>query len=160
MSVLTLPLSLFYILWMSLHLFKDYDLSWVASFVAMVAAISANLLTFVAGIILTTGFKKWCALITSKEETSCEMGEFVHFDIGEDIDKSGYYVEFGMAQQKLGEEGGSKNCKSEKAGLLRMYQTFGVKLLTFKLRHSNDCRALIGLAVSRERLISHPGIFA
>ncbi|KAI0218589.1 hypothetical protein LSAT2_029701 [Lamellibrachia satsuma] len=98
MSVLTLPLSLFYILWMSLHLFKDYDLSWVASFVAMVAAISANLLTFVAGIILTTGFKKWCALITSKEETSCEMGEFVHFDIGEDIDKSGYYVEFGMAQ--------------------------------------------------------------
>ena len=54
----------------------------------------------------------------------------------------------------------SKTCNTEKAGLLRMYQTFGVKLLTFKLRHSNDCRALIGLAVSRERLFSHPGIFA
>ncbi|KAI0214217.1 Protein ELYS [Lamellibrachia satsuma] len=63
-------------------------------------------------------------------------------------------------QAEIGEEGGSKTCKTEKAGLLRMYQTFGVKLLTFKLRHSNDCRALIGLAVSRERLISHPGIFA
>ena len=61
---------------------------------------------------------------------------------------------------EIGEEGGSKTCKTEKAGLLRMYQTFGVKLLTFKLRHSNDCRALIGLAVSRERLIIHPGIFA
>ena len=41
-----------------------------------------------------------------------------------------------------------------------MYRTFGVKLLNFKLRHSNDCCALIGLAVSRERLVSHPGLFA
>ena len=40
-----------------------------------------------------------------------------------------------------------------------MHQTFGVKLLNFKLCHSNDCCALIGLAVSRERLVSNSGFF-
>ena len=50
-----------------------------------------------------------------------------------------------------------KILKTEKAGLLCMHRTFEVKLLNFKLRHSNDCCTLIGLAVSRERVVSNPG---
>ena len=60
----------------------------------------------------------------------------------------------------MGRRVGRKTAKTEKAGLLRMHRTFGVKLLNFKLRHSNDCCALIGLAVSRERLVNNPGFFA
>ncbi|KAK2176684.1 hypothetical protein NP493_646g01086 [Ridgeia piscesae] len=98
MGILALPLSLFYILWMSLHLFKDYDLSWLASFVALVTSVTASFLMLVAGIILTTGFKKWCDFLRRSIASSCDVGEIVQFSIGEDIDKSGYYVEFGMAQ--------------------------------------------------------------
>ena len=65
-----------------------------------------------------------------------------------------------LSRRKWGGGWVEKIKKTEKAGLLRMHRTFRVKLLNFKLRHSNDCCALIGLAVSWEHLVSNPGFFA
>ena len=52
---------------LSIHDLCDFR-SWVASFIVLVTSVAANCLTLVAGIILTTGFNKWCDVV-SKERT-------------------------------------------------------------------------------------------
>ncbi|XP_013388550.1 transmembrane protein 179 [Lingula anatina] len=93
--------SFFYFIWMSVHLYKDREPSWLTAFGAVLVSGTATVMTFASSITLSSGFSHWCNVITNNgARDSCEDSSFGDIKISNypDIKTSGYFVQFGMAQ--------------------------------------------------------------
>ncbi|CAG2224829.1 unnamed protein product [Mytilus edulis] len=97
MGVIVMLLSLFYMVWESVYLFKNIDGSWLDCFVTALVSLLVCLMLFGSSLTLSVGFNEWCGLI-SNEGINCELGDFVTFIEEKDINTSNFYLEMMMAQ--------------------------------------------------------------
>ncbi|KAJ8308136.1 hypothetical protein KUTeg_013010 [Tegillarca granosa] len=101
MGVIVMFLSLFYVIWESIYLYKDTDSSWLDAFVTAILCLVGCLMLFASSLTLSVGYQKWCYLITRPESEieQCEDGEFIQIKFKDyTLNTSNYYTMMNMAQ--------------------------------------------------------------
>lgn len=76
-GIVAMILSVFFIVWQSVNLFKNTDSSWVDAFVTCVICIIMCLLLFICSLILSVGYHRWCKTLTGYNSpfSRCEETE-------------------------------------------------------------------------------------
>ncbi|CAH1793221.1 unnamed protein product [Owenia fusiformis] len=96
-GIISAPISLFYLIWVSIWLYRERESSWLASFLCMSLSMLMSILMFAAGLVLTIGFNVWCSLLM-QNQLRCDAAGDIDFEAEADVNTHGFYIEYGMAQ--------------------------------------------------------------
>lgn len=99
-GVIVMLMSLFYIVWYSILLFKEADSSWLDTFLSTGFNFVLTIFTFAASLMISLGFRDWCSVVTDQKGhfQSCEDADYVPFGESSGINTVHFYVEYQMAQ--------------------------------------------------------------
>ncbi|XP_062595480.1 transmembrane protein 179-like [Saccostrea cucullata] len=99
-GVIIMIISVFYIIWQSVYLFKNTDSSWLDAFVTCIVCITVCLLLFICALVLSVGYNTWCHTLTGRKSPylKCEDTEMNVFITDSNIYTKNMFAEFNMAQ--------------------------------------------------------------
>lgn len=78
-------------------MYHGEDSSFLSAFIDVVVTIILTIVTLIAAGIITLGFIKWCQCMI-KRFPSCEIAAGNDIDKADNINTSGFHIEFGVAQ--------------------------------------------------------------
>ncbi|XP_022330851.2 transmembrane protein 179-like [Crassostrea virginica] len=99
-GVVVMIISVLFIIWQSVYLFKNTDSSWLDAFVTCLICIIMCLLLFICSLILSVGYNRWCRTLTGKYSpfSRCEDTEMNEFITDSNIYTRNMFSELNMAQ--------------------------------------------------------------
>ncbi|XP_005988873.1 transmembrane protein 179 [Latimeria chalumnae] len=80
------------------YLYKGHDDTFFSAFLNLLLSVSVLFLTLVAGVMVSVGFNAWCDAVTNHGSLpiSCEEAQTMNLHL--EVDTSGFYIHFGIAQ--------------------------------------------------------------
>ncbi|XP_013064109.1 transmembrane protein 179-like [Biomphalaria glabrata] len=99
-GVMSLLVSLIYIIWIGVLLARGIESSWIDAFLNLTINSITCICVFSSGLSVSVGFQDWCKLVTDPKSgiDSCENGQYIQIGSKIDVDADSFYLQWQMVQ--------------------------------------------------------------